>query len=148
MSASVSVPRVGVRLIDAHGSVATAVVAGGTALTRGLHPPRGPVTETPPFTDNELPGLASLDLGGHDTVDCPLSERAEARAADGVLPHDLTAAVNAEPALAEGKIRPGGRRKPRTGVVNARRKPRTGMVNARRKPRTGLVNAGRSGEQR
>jgi myo-inositol-1-phosphate synthase len=81
MSASDSLPRVGVWLIGARGSVATTVVAGCAAMTAGLHPPTGLVTETPPFTESGLPALSSLVFGGHDTVDCPLPKRAEALAA-------------------------------------------------------------------
>lgn len=111
MSASVSVPRVGVWLIGARGSVATTVAAGGAALTAGLHPSTGLVTETLPFTDS----------GGHDTVESPLPRRAEGQAVGGVLPHDLTTAVNAELAVVEGEMRPGGRRAPKTGLVDAGR---------------------------
>ncbi|MFK4106673.1 inositol-3-phosphate synthase [Streptomyces sp. NPDC019531] len=108
MSASVSVPRVGVWLIGARGSVATTVVAGCAAMTAGLHPPTGLVTETPPFAESGLPALSSLVFGGHDTVDCPLPKRAEALAAGGVLPHGLPTAVTAELTVAEREIRPGG----------------------------------------
>ncbi len=59
MSASVSVPRVGVRPIDARGSVATTAVAGCAALTAGPHPPTGLVTETPPCTGSGLAALVS-----------------------------------------------------------------------------------------
>ncbi|MER6291196.1 inositol-3-phosphate synthase [Streptomyces sviceus] len=108
MSASDSVPRVGVWLIGARGSVATTVVAGCAAMTAGLHPPTGLITETPPFTGSGLPALSALVFGGHDTVDCPLPKRAEALAAGGVLPHGLPTAVSAELAAAEREIRPGG----------------------------------------
>ncbi|MFF4062576.1 inositol-3-phosphate synthase [Streptomyces sp. NPDC001668] len=108
MSASDSVPRVGVWLIGARGSVATTVVAGCAAMTAGLHPPTGLITETQPFTDSGLPALSSLVFGGHDTVDCPLPKRAEALAAGGVLPYGLPTAVSAELAAAEQEIRPGG----------------------------------------
>ncbi|KUN14806.1 inositol-3-phosphate synthase [Streptomyces canus] len=108
MSASESVPRVGVWLIGARGSVATTVVAGCAAMTAGLHPPTGLLTETPPFTESGLPALSSLVFGGHDTLDCPLPKRAEALAAGGVLPHGLPTAVSAELAAAEREIRPGG----------------------------------------
>jgi myo-inositol-1-phosphate synthase len=108
MSASDSVPRVGVWLIGARGSVATTVVAGCAAMTAGLHPPTGLLTETPPFTGSSLPALSSLVFGGHDTLDCPLPKRAEALAAGGVLPHGLPTAVSAELATAEREIRPGG----------------------------------------
>lgn len=110
MSASVSpsVSRVGVWLIGARGSVATTVVAGCAAVTAGLHPPTGLVTETPVFADSGLPALPSLVFGGHDTMDCPLPKRAEALAAGGVLPPGLPTAIRAELAAADSEIRPGG----------------------------------------
>ena len=112
MSASESVPvspqRVGVWLIGARGSVATTVVAGCAALTAGLRPPTGMVTETAAFAGTGLPPLSSLVFGGHDTLDCPLPKRAEALAAGGVLPPGLPAAVAAELAAADREIRPGG----------------------------------------
>ncbi|MCX4704823.1 inositol-3-phosphate synthase [Streptomyces sp. NBC_01352] len=108
MSASVSASRVGVWLIGARGSVATTVVAGCAAVSAGLHPPTGLVTETPEFADSGLPALANLVFGGHDTLDCPLPKRAEALAAGGVLPYGLTAAIGAELTAADREIRPGG----------------------------------------
>ncbi|WP_371668225.1 inositol-3-phosphate synthase [Streptomyces sp. NBC_00289] len=108
MSASVSPPPVGVWLIGARGSVATTAVAGCAAMTAGLHPPVGLVTETPLFAGSGLPPLSSLVFGGHDTVDCPLPKRAEALAAEGVLPYGLPTAVEAELAAADREIRPGG----------------------------------------
>ncbi|MFI8230540.1 inositol-3-phosphate synthase [Streptomyces sp. NPDC085900] len=107
-SPSVPVQRVGVWLIGARGSVATTVVAGCAAITAGLHPPTGLVTETPAFAEAGLPPLASLVFGGHDIRDCPLPKRAEALEAGGVLPPGLPAAVTAELAAAEREIRPGG----------------------------------------
>ncbi|MEU1498966.1 inositol-3-phosphate synthase [Streptomyces sp. NPDC005732] len=108
MSASPSEPRVGVWLIGARGSVATTVVAGCAAVTAGLHPPTGMVTETPLLAGCGLPALSSLVFGGHDTVDCPLPKRAEALASGGVLPPGLPAAVAAELEAADREIRPGG----------------------------------------
>jgi myo-inositol-1-phosphate synthase len=99
---------VGVWLIGARGSVATTVVAGCAAVTAGLHPPTGMVTETPLFEGCALPPLSSLVFGGHDVETCPLPKRAEALAAGGVLPPGLPAAVAAELAAADGEIRPGG----------------------------------------
>ncbi|MGW3017023.1 inositol-3-phosphate synthase [Streptomyces longwoodensis] len=101
-------PRVGVWLIGARGSVATTVVAGCAALTAGLHPPTGLVTEGPEFADSGLPALSSLVFGGHDTTDCPLPKRAEQLAAGGVLPHRLPVAVAAELAAADREITTGG----------------------------------------
>ncbi|WP_445281494.1 inositol-3-phosphate synthase [Streptomyces sp. DSM 118148] len=109
MSASLSrPPRTGVWLVGARGSVATTVVAGCAAVTAGLRPPTGLVTETPAFAGSGLPALPSLVFGGHDTTACPLPKRAEELAAGGVLPPGLAAAVAAELADAEGEIRPGG----------------------------------------
>ncbi|MGW0997802.1 inositol-3-phosphate synthase [Streptomyces sp. NPDC002523] len=109
MSASLSrPPRVGVWLIGARGSVATTAVTGCAAVTAGLRPPTGLVTETPAFTGRGLPALSSLVFGGHDTTDCPLPKRAEQLAAGGVLPPGLPAAVAAELTGADREIRPGG----------------------------------------
>ncbi|MFF1712603.1 inositol-3-phosphate synthase [Streptomyces sp. NPDC058268] len=107
----------GVWLIGARGSVATTAVAGCAAVTAGLHPPTGMVTETPPFTDSGLPTLSSLVFGGHDTAECPLPKRAEHLAAGGVLPHGLPSAVAAELAAADAEIRMGG---PRRGDSDGR----------------------------
>ncbi|MFF8970732.1 inositol-3-phosphate synthase [Streptomyces sp. NPDC014995] len=101
-------PRVGVWLIGARGSVATTVVAGCAALTAGLHPPTGLVTETAAFAGSGLPALSSLVFGGHDTLDCPVPKRAEQLAAGGVLPPGLPSAVAAELTAADREIRPGG----------------------------------------
>ncbi|MEV5776945.1 inositol-3-phosphate synthase [Streptomyces antimycoticus] len=101
-------PRTGVWLIGARGSVATTAVAGCAAVAGGLQPATGMVTETAPFVDSGLPALADLVFGGHDTATTPLPKRAEALAADGVLPHGLPAAVRAELAAADAAVRPGG----------------------------------------
>lgn len=100
--------RTGVWFVGARGSVATTAVAGCAAVTAGLHPPTGMVTETPPFAAAGLPALSSLVFGGHDTASCPLPKRAEELTAAGVLPHGLPAAVGAELAAADEEIRPGG----------------------------------------
>ncbi|MFD0549276.1 inositol-3-phosphate synthase [Streptomyces rectiviolaceus] len=107
----------GVWLIGARGSVATTAVAGCAAVTAGLHPPTGMVTETPPFTDCGLPTLSSLVFGGHDVMECPLPKRAEQLAAGGVLPHGVPSAVGAELAAADAEIRTGG---PRRGESDGR----------------------------
>ncbi|AZS83957.1 myo-inositol-1-phosphate synthase [Streptomyces griseoviridis] len=107
-SAPVVPPRVGVWLIGARGSVAVTAVAGCAAVTAGLRPPTGLVTESAEFAGADLPPLSTLVFGGHDTLDCPLPKRAEALAAAGVLPPGLPAAVDAELVAAEREIRPGG----------------------------------------
>ncbi|WP_326805041.1 inositol-3-phosphate synthase [Streptomyces sp. NBC_01788] len=105
---SVSPSRTGVWLIGARGSVATTAVTGCAAVSAGLHPTAGLVTETEPFAASGLPALSSLVFGGHDTMDCPLPKRAETLADGGVLPHGLPSAVHSELAAADGEIRPGG----------------------------------------
>jgi myo-inositol-1-phosphate synthase len=100
--------RTGVWFVGARGSVATTAVAGCAAVTAGLHPPTGMVTETPPFNGTGLPPLDSLVFGGHDTADCPLPKRAEHLTGAGVLPHGLASAVRAELQAADDEIRPGG----------------------------------------
>ncbi|MFF3458291.1 inositol-3-phosphate synthase [Streptomyces sp. NPDC002730] len=100
--------RVGVWFVGARGSVATTAVAGCAAVTAGLHPPTGMVTETPPFAGSGLPPLSSLVFGGHDTAHCPLPKRAEELTEAGVLPHGLAAAVRGELTAADEEIRAGG----------------------------------------
>ncbi|MFF7394297.1 inositol-3-phosphate synthase [Streptomyces scabiei] len=97
----------GVWLVGARGSLATTAIAGCAALTAGLIPPTGLVTETGAFADSGLPPLPSLVFGGHDTAATPLAKRAEDLAAQGVLPHWMPAAVREELAAAERRIRPG-----------------------------------------
>ncbi|MFD6620009.1 inositol-3-phosphate synthase [Streptomyces albidoflavus] len=98
----------GVWFIGARGSVATTAVAGCAAVAAGLCPPTGMVTETEPFAHARLAPLHSLVFGGHDTVDWPLTKRAEALAEQGVLPHGLTRAVAGELSAADREIRAGG----------------------------------------
>lgn len=105
---------VGVWFVGACGSVATTAVAGCAAVTAGLHPPNGMVTETAAFAGSGLPALSSLVFGGHDTAHCPLPKRAEELTTAGVLPHGLVAAVRGELAAADEEIRPGG---PQSGDI-------------------------------
>ncbi|MFC9269813.1 inositol-3-phosphate synthase [Streptomyces zhihengii] len=100
--------RTGVWFVGARGSVATTAVAGCAAVTAGLHPPTGMVTETPPFGGTGLPPLASLVFGGHDTASCPLPKRAEHLTGAGVLPAGLASAVRSELDAADQEIRFGG----------------------------------------
>ncbi|MFI8392190.1 inositol-3-phosphate synthase [Streptomyces sp. NPDC085540] len=100
--------RTGVWLVGARGSVATTAVAGCAAVTAGLLPPTGMVTETTPFAGSGLPSLSSFVFGGHDTAGYPLPKKAESLAAAGVLPHWLPSAVLAELDAADAEIRIGG----------------------------------------
>jgi myo-inositol-1-phosphate synthase len=99
--------RTGVWLIGARGSVATASVAGAAAMSAGLVPPFGCVTEQPDFPGQHLPPLPSLVFGGHDIVATPLVKRAEQLAAGGVFPQRVVGALGRELAEADAEIRSG-----------------------------------------
>ncbi|MFE9652492.1 inositol-3-phosphate synthase [Micromonospora sp. NPDC006431] len=98
--------RTGVWLVGARGSVATTSIVGALALRAGLTDPTGCVTELPELRGPALPAFADLVLGGHDVVACPLSKRAEALAAAGVLPGRLLDAISGELAGVEAALRP------------------------------------------
>lgn len=97
--------RTGVWFVGARGSVATTAVAGCAAVTAGLRPPTGMVTETAHFDGTGLPPLPSLVFGGHDTAHSPLPKRAEHLTDAGVLPHGLVPAVRAELQAADDPCR-------------------------------------------
>ncbi|WP_174534225.1 inositol-3-phosphate synthase [Micromonospora chalcea] len=98
--------RTGVWLVGARGSVATTAVVGGLALRAGLAAPTGCVTELPDLRGPALPRFADLVFGGHDVVATPLTKRAEALAAAGVLPARLADAVAPDLATVEAALRP------------------------------------------
>ncbi|GLX21348.1 MULTISPECIES: inositol-3-phosphate synthase [Streptomyces] len=105
-----SAPRIGVWMVGARGSVATAAVAGAAAVVAGAASPVGCVTETPPFADAPLPALADLVFGGHDVVGTPLSARARQLVDAGVLPASVLGALDTPLAAAELEIRDGSAR--------------------------------------
>ncbi|GAA3279721.1 myo-inositol-1-phosphate synthase [Streptomyces lavendulae subsp. lavendulae] len=105
-----SSPRIGVWMVGARGSVATAAIAGAAAIVAGAASPVGCVTETPPLRDAPLPALADLVFGGHDVVDTPLSVRAGQLAEAGVLPFSVLKALDTPLAAAELEIRDGSAR--------------------------------------
>ena len=55
--------------------------------------PTGCVTELPELRGPALPAFADLVFGGHDVVATPLTKKAEALAAAGVLPGRLVTAL-------------------------------------------------------
>src|SRR6266545_4380863 len=99
-------PRVGVWLIGARGSVATAAIAGAAALRVGAAGPTGCVAEQPVFAVAGLPPLGALVFGGHDLVGTPLTKRAEALVHAGVLPGHLPELVREDLMAADAAIRP------------------------------------------
>ncbi|SCG76098.1 inositol-3-phosphate synthase [Micromonospora coxensis] len=98
--------RTGVWLVGARGSVATTSIVGALALRAGLADPTGCVTELPDLRGPALPAFTDLVLGGHDVVTTPLTKRAEALAAAGVLPGRLVAALPDELAAVDRELRP------------------------------------------
>ncbi|MFF5171708.1 inositol-3-phosphate synthase [Micromonospora sp. NPDC000089] len=114
--------RTGVWLVGARGSVATTAVVGGLALRAALTEPTGCVTELPALRGPALPAFADLVFGGHDVATTPLTKRAEALAATGVLPGRLATALAADLAAVEDDLRPapaGGSQADRAATVVA-----------------------------
>ncbi|QIQ04389.1 inositol-3-phosphate synthase [Streptomyces liangshanensis] len=103
-------PRIGVWMIGARGSVATAATAGAAAISAGSASSDGCVTDLPPFRDASLPALADLVFGGHDIVGVPLPARAGQLAEAGVLPAGILDTVRAPLAAADREIRDGAGR--------------------------------------
>jgi myo-inositol-1-phosphate synthase len=96
---------VGLWLIGARGSVAVTSVVGALAVRAGLAEPAGMVTEAPPLRDAGLPALTDLVFGGHDVTAVPLSKKAEALAAAGVIPGGLAGSLGDELNDVEREVR-------------------------------------------
>ena len=101
-------PSLGLWIIGVKGGVATTVMTGLAALSRGAIPSTGLVTELEPFTRLELVPCADIVVGGHDIRPGRLADEArrmwvESRAID---PELLT---SAEPffTAVETRLRPG-----------------------------------------
>jgi myo-inositol-1-phosphate synthase len=112
--------RTGVWLMGVRGSVATTSIVGALALRAGLTGPTGCVTELPELRGPALPAFTDLVVGGHDVAATPLTKRAEALAAAGVLPGRLVDALTDELAGVEEALRPapvGGTQAERAAAV-------------------------------
>jgi len=101
-------PSLGLWIIGAKGGVATTVMTGLAALSRGAIPSTGLVTELEPFTRLELVPCADIVVGGHDIRPGRLGDEArrmwvESRAIDPEL------LASAEPFFkaVEARLRPG-----------------------------------------
>lgn len=99
--------RSGLWLIGGRGSVATTAVCGLAALSAGLIPATGSVSEHLDLDPAVFPGWSELVVGGHDIARTPLRKRAEDLAAAGVLPARLPAALADALDAADREIRPG-----------------------------------------
>lgn len=98
-------PRVGIWFIGARGSVATTATIGAAAMSKGLAPRTGLVSELEEVAVAGLPPLEGLVTGGHDIIDTPLAHRAQVLADGRVFPASLVAALGDELAEADSRIR-------------------------------------------
>jgi myo-inositol-1-phosphate synthase len=100
--------KVGVWLAGAYGNVATCVVAGTAAITRGLADTAGLVTETGTFEGLDLVPVDQLVFGGHEIRKGSLVRSAkEFGERNGVLTRELRTAVAQDLRTADAEIRPG-----------------------------------------
>jgi myo-inositol-1-phosphate synthase len=99
--------RLGVWLIGARGSIATCVTYGLAGLRAGLLEPVGIATEREPFRRLGLCAFEDMVLGGHEITVGNLSRSAGELVRHGILSAELVAAVSAEAAALDARIRPG-----------------------------------------
>ena len=99
--------RVGLWLIGARGSVATAAAVGVHALAAGIAQATGCTTAGPGLAGVPLPGFDEIVVGGHDLSTVPLARRAEMLADAGMLPASVVAAVHRALSAVDAEIRPG-----------------------------------------
>jgi myo-inositol-1-phosphate synthase len=99
--------RLGVWLVGARGSIATCVTYGLAGLRAGLLEPTGIVTEREPFRKLGLCVFEDMVLGGHEIAAGDLSRSAGDLVRHGILSAELVAAVSAEAAALDARIRPG-----------------------------------------
>ncbi|WP_458116203.1 inositol-3-phosphate synthase [Arthrobacter sp. D2-10] len=99
--------KTGIWLIGARGSVATTAAVGLAAISAGLTPATGCVTEQEPFRGVALPDFSDLVVGGHDISGVGMAKRAEALVESGMLPLHLFESVRAQLVEADQRVRPG-----------------------------------------
>lgn len=99
--------RTGVWFVGARGSVATTAVVGAYAVSHGLAPTTGLVTELPDLLPDGLTPMAGLVFGGHDVSSLSLPKRAEALAAGGVVPQAVVDAARGHLEAVDAEVRPG-----------------------------------------
>ena len=100
--------RIGLWLIGAKGGVATTVMTGLAAVSRGLIPPIGLVTETAPFQGLGLSSVDQIVIGGHDIRPGGLAAAARQMWTDSrAISPELLAATSADLEAIETRLRPG-----------------------------------------
>lgn len=106
-AASSAYGKTGLWLIGARGSVATTAAVGLAAISAGLSPATGCVSEQDPFGEVPLPDFADLVIGGHDLSGVSMAKRAEALVESGMLPLHLFESVRSHLVEADERVRPG-----------------------------------------
>ncbi len=100
--------RIGVWLVGAQGSLASTVVLGARAITRGLAARGGLVTELPEVAVLPLVGIEHLVFGGWDVAPTGLLRRAQAMAGDDrAVERGLVEALADDLREVEVRVRPG-----------------------------------------
>ncbi|MDF9276683.1 inositol-3-phosphate synthase [Arthrobacter sp. EH-1B-1] len=99
--------RTGIWLIGARGSVATTATVGLAAISSGLAPATGCVTDQHSFNAALLPDFTDLVVGGHDISGVCMTKRAEALVDSGMLPSHLLESVRSQLGEADQRVRPG-----------------------------------------
>ncbi|MBM7781597.1 inositol-3-phosphate synthase [Arthrobacter tumbae] len=99
--------KTGIWLIGARGSVATTATVGLAAISSGLAPATGCVTNQDSFTAVLLPDFADFVVGGHDISGVCMAKRAESLVESGMLPPHLLESVRSQLGEADQRVRPG-----------------------------------------
>jgi myo-inositol-1-phosphate synthase len=100
--------QVGLWLVGAKGGVATTVMTGLAALSRGLVEPIGLVTETESFQQLSLVGCDAFVVGGHDIRPGKLTDEARRMwTSSRAIPPELLEATAADLEAIEARLRPG-----------------------------------------
>lgn len=107
-SASPPAPQtLGVWLVGARGSIATAVAVGLGALVRGRVPPVGLVTESPALRALPLVPWSALVLAGNEVRSGSLRAAAAELVAAHILPAELAADAGPDLDAADARVQPG-----------------------------------------
>src|SRR5206468_6190757 len=102
-----AMPKVGVWLIGAQGSLASTVVLGARAIARKLAPGGGLVSELPELAPLPLVKLDDLAFGGWDLAPTGLVAHARALASEAAVPESFVTQLEADLAAVEARVRPG-----------------------------------------
>lgn len=101
--------QLGVWIIGARGAVSTCMISGARAISRGLAPSTGLVSEMADFKPLGLAACGDLVFGGHELrSEATLQQSAyELNEVPGILPRSLCDALKDDYAQADRNIRPG-----------------------------------------